>query len=64
MSKELRWRIGRLRAVAEALATSFVWGATEQEEIPNVEEATQAELLIKNEKGDVLWRSSMRIGDL
>jgi hypothetical protein len=64
MDKELRWRIGRLKQVAEALASHFVWETTEQEDIPDVEEATQVELLIKNKNGGVLWRSSMRVGDL
>lgn len=63
MSEERRYLVNKLRQVAEALASHFSWAAADNE-VPNVDSATQAELRILDENGVVVWKKSMKASEL
>ena len=63
MSEQRRELVSRLRQVAEALASHFAWASC-GDIVPKVESATQAELRILDDEGNVIWKKSMKVSEL
>jgi len=61
MSEQRRELVSRLRQVAEALASHFAWQSADTY---GVDGAVEAELTIRNDKGEVVWRKSMKASEL